>query len=375
LRPRESCEEPRLLCRRFQTSRQFTALHRVLTASRTHLSQSFFMFSLFRSRVSSLPAIDTFILSWYLHSPRIGPIPVDLAQLPCRLPILRKHSIFLLACITLVACGGGGGGGTSVPTSATITSVTVTSTTATVLPGQTLQLTAHVQGTGPFSSSLSWSVNGSVGGNQATGTIDTTGVYTAPSRSPNPNTVNVTATSTADPTKSGSANIVIGTVPFHITGVSITPASVSLSTTATLQFSDAVQGTGTFDPSVQWSVAGVVGGNSSVGTISPSGLYTAPPTMASSTSINVQVASTIDLAVTATATVSLIQGGPTITQIAPTSADAGAQVQILGNNLGGTTTIYFPGPNGIQIAVPLGNTLGQSQLSASVPPSATSGPL
>jgi hypothetical protein len=244
-----------------------------------------------------------------------------------------------------------------------------------VLPGRTLQFAANVQGTGTFSSSVSWSVNASTGGNQAVGIIDATGLYTAPNRSPNPNTVNITATSTADTTKSGSASVLVGTAPFHITGVSISPKSVSLSAAGTQQFSDTVQGTGTFDSSVQWSAGGVAGGNSSVGTISPNGFYTAPNTVPFSTNISIQAASAIDPTVNATAMVSVAPGPPTITQISPSNADAGSPIQIFGTNLGGTATIYFPGPNGIQIAVPLGNTVGQAQLSTFVPLSSVSGPV
>lgn len=69
------------------------------------------------------------------------------------------------------------------------------------------------------------------------------------------------------------------------------------------------------------------------------------------------------------------QGAPAISQITPSSAGAGDQVQILGHSFAGNTTIYFPGPGGIQLAVPLGNVTGLSQLQCTVPLSSVSGPV
>jgi hypothetical protein len=56
--------------------------------------------------------------------------------------------------------------------------------------------------------------------------------------------------------------------------VVISPASASIKPSATQQFTATV--TGTTTTGVQWSVDGVNGGNSTVGTVSTGGLYTAP---------------------------------------------------------------------------------------------------
>jgi hypothetical protein len=294
-----------------------------------------------------------------------------------RFSSVKAGALLFLSCASLAGygCGGGGGASPPPPPSSTITSVTVSPAGMSVLPGHMLQFMANVQGTGTFSSSVTWSVNGPTGGNQTLGIIDATGLYTAPSNPPNPNTVTITATSLADATKSGSTKVVVGTTPFHITGISINPTSVSLATAGTQQFSSVVQGTGTFDSSVVWSAAGVLGGNTFSGTISPTGFYTAPDTVSSSTSISIQVASVVDPSVTKSAVVTVTQGPPSITQIVPSSASAGDQIQILGHSFAGSTTIYFPGPGSIQIAVPLGNTAGQSQLQCVVPLSSVSGPV
>jgi hypothetical protein len=56
---------------------------------------------------------------------------------------------------------------------------------------------------------VAWSVNGVPDGNSTIGIITTGGVYTASSDLPTPATVQVTATSHADPTVSGSAELTI----------------------------------------------------------------------------------------------------------------------------------------------------------------------
>ena len=287
----------------------------------------------------------------------------------------RTGTLLFLAAASIAACGcGGAGGSSSAPPPPTIASVTVSPQGINVLPGHTQQFAASVQGTGPLSPSVSWSVNGAVGGNQTLGSMDGTGFYTAPVNSPNPNTVTITATSLSDGSKSGSTKVIVGTTAFHITGVSINPTSVSLSEASTQQFSSAVQGTGTFDSSEIWSAGGVEGGNTLSGTISSGGLYSAPDTISSQSSITIQVASAADRSVTASAVVTVTQGAPFISQIIPSSAGAGDQIQIVGRGFAGITTIYFPGPGGVQLAVPLGNAAG-SALQCTVPLSTVSGPV
>ena len=61
--------------------------------------------------------------------------------------------------------------------------------------------------------------------------------------------------------------------------VSITPAVASVALSATVQFGATV--TGSANQNVSWSVDGIAGGNSSLGTISSAGLYAAPPMIGS----------------------------------------------------------------------------------------------
>jgi uncharacterized protein (DUF1800 family) len=69
--------------------------------------------------------------------------------------------------------------------------------------GATAQLTATV--TNSSSTAVTWQVNGTAGGSSTVGTIFATGLYTPPTAIPSPNTVTITAVSTATTGLSGSA--------------------------------------------------------------------------------------------------------------------------------------------------------------------------
>jgi hypothetical protein len=126
--------------------------------------------------------------------------------------------------------------------------VTISPGSAAVRLGQTQQFTATVAGVS--NGSMTWSVNGTPGGSSSAGTVSASGLYTAPSALPSPNTVSVTATSVADPTQSGSATVTIenpvpvlnsvsptsipvGNFTLQVTGSSfVTGAQVIIGTTA-----------------------------------------------------------------------------------------------------------------------------------------------
>src|SRR5262249_53505146 len=63
--------------------------------------------------------------------------------------------------------------------------------------------------TGTSNTAVTWSINNQGGGNANIGFTDSIGTYQAPAVVPSPNTVTLTATSVADPTKSGSATITV----------------------------------------------------------------------------------------------------------------------------------------------------------------------
>ncbi len=74
-----------------------------------------------------------------------------------------------------------------------------------VLLGDSMALTAMVSGLSD--DTLSWAVNGVAGGNSTLGTVDGTGVYSAPALMPTNSTVTVTATSVADAAVSDAVSI------------------------------------------------------------------------------------------------------------------------------------------------------------------------
>jgi uncharacterized protein (DUF1800 family) len=86
-------------------------------------------------------------------------------------------------------------------------SVQVTPATATIRATSQQAFTATV--TGSTNQTVTWSVNGTAGGSDATGTITTQGMYAAPAILPNPNTTTITATSAADNTKQGTSAVTL----------------------------------------------------------------------------------------------------------------------------------------------------------------------
>src|SRR5450755_7041 len=148
-------------------------------------------------------------------------------------------------------------------------SVAVVPTSATLAIAESQPFGATVRNSS--NTTVVWKVNGTASGNAIVGTITTAGLYTAPAAVPKPATVTVTAVSKADSTKSAAAAVTI-TAPQ--TAVSISPASVSVQPGGAQQFTASV--VNAVNTSVTWQVNGVPGGSSTAGTISASGLYTAP---------------------------------------------------------------------------------------------------
>ncbi|HET7100067.1 MAG TPA: hypothetical protein VFJ52_02870 [Terriglobia bacterium] len=85
--------------------------------------------------------------------------------------------------------------------------VAISPGSASLLTGETTAFTATVAGSA--NKSVTWAVNGTAGGNSTVGTINATGLYTAPGIPPSPNKVTVGATSAADAGAGASAYVTI----------------------------------------------------------------------------------------------------------------------------------------------------------------------
>src|SRR6184192_2421689 len=205
---------------------------------------------------------------------------------------------------------------TITPTAAV--NVTISPTSATVATGGTQQFTATVQNTS--NTAVTWQVNGVTGGNATVGTISSSGLYTAPATVQSTTTVTVAAVSQADPTKSASAQVTI--TPTAAVSVTISPTSATVATGGTQQFTATVQNTS--NTAVTWQVNGVTGGNATVGTISSSGLYTAPATVQSTTTVTVAAVSQADPTKSASAQVTITPTAVVSVTISPVSATVGA---------------------------------------------------
>lgn len=143
--------------------------------------------------------------------------------------------------------------------------VVVTPEQAVLSTTETQQFSAKVSNS--TNTSVTWKVDSIEGGDASVGQISADGLYSPPSTA---GTHTITATSVEDTSKSGSASVVVN---LAVT-VSITPANTSISTSQTQQFSATVQNA--TNTEVKWLVDNIEGGNATVGTISPTGLYTAP---------------------------------------------------------------------------------------------------
>jgi YVTN family beta-propeller protein len=178
---------------------------------------------------------------------------------------IRATFVWFLVALSLgllvLGCGGGGAGGSS-----TGVTVTVTPKTVTLILNATQQFIANVTG-GAAAVATIVSGNGAVRG------------------------ANVVTITTTSPHGLGPAQIVtisgVSDSSFNGTFAIATAPSTTTFTYAQTG-SDATSGGGTVSTSaVKWSVSGVEGGNTTFGTISTTGLYTAPAALPPATTTSI----------------------------------------------------------------------------------------
>jgi len=184
---------------------------------------------------------------------------------------------------------------TWVESSVTVSGVAVSPSTAT---GSTT-FSATVSGSGSPSQTVTWAATA--------GTITSGGVFTAPAATASAQTITITATSTVDPTKYGTATVTIPAAVPTVTGVSVSPGTASVAGGATQQFNATVAGTNSPSQSVTWSAT--------AGTISSSGLFTAPTATSAAQTITITATSVADSSKSGTATVTVAAAAPTVTSV------------------------------------------------------------
>lgn len=183
---------------------------------------------------------------------------------------------------------------TIVAQQATVTSVIITPTIANVQSGATQQFNASVAGTYNPAQTVTWSTN--------LGTINASGLFTAPIATASNQSVIVTATSTVDGTKQATMSFIIPAQVANqptptVTSVTISPSSISLNSSITRQFAAIVNGTNNPAQSVNWSAT--------AGSIDYSGFFTAPVATNVDQTITVKAISTVDTTKSATSTVTV----------------------------------------------------------------------
>jgi hypothetical protein len=224
----------------------------------------------------------------------------------------------LAGLLGISSCGSGG--------AVQVTAVTVSPAAVTVQINETAEFTAQVALSNTTSTSttttiVTWYVNGVAGGTPTTGTIGTStldqlvGVYTAPATVPNVNSgqVNITATTPQVPGSTTNVNLItsntaVATVGIG-TGLSVTPLTGTVPAGGSLQFS-AILNDVTTTQGITWSVSSSAGGN--IGSISPTGLYKAPPSPPPGAAVTITAQDTTT-ASTATATVTILFSNAALT--------------------------------------------------------------
>ena len=198
--------------------------------------------------------------------------------------------------------------------------VSISPQAVTLGPGQSQQFVAAVANAPD--QSVAWSISPSSGA----GSISNAGIYTAPANFNTTQTVTVTARSNYDATKSASAVITLS----PSVSVSVKPLVAMVSASQTEQFTATV--TGSTNSGVSWSL------NPPIGTISSTGLYTAPAAITGATVVTVIATSDADPTRSGSATINLNASSNVGISISPKTVTLTAgQSQVFTVTVSGTT--------------------------------------
>jgi uncharacterized protein (TIGR03437 family) len=132
-------------------------------------------------------------------------------------------------------------------------------------------------------------------------------------------------------------NSVTGTI-----SVTLTPATSTIRCGATLTLTAKVNNTS--NQAVTWQVNGVTGGNAAVGTVSSSGVYSAPNILPPAAAVMVSAISQQDSTATASVTVNLQNALPVVTAVTPNPMNPGnATITLAGTGFANGAVIYLAG--------------------------------
>lgn len=136
--------------------------------------------------------------------------------------------------------------------------------------------------------------------------------------------------------------------------VTITPGTVTLGLNAIQQFTATVTGNPLSTTAVTWEVNSIVGGNSTIGTISSAGLYTAPASVPSPATVSVQAVSVADTTKSATASITIsTTAAPSIASVSPAAGTTagGSSVTVNGQNFRAGASITFAGASATSVVI------------------------
>ena len=113
---------------------------------------------------------------------------------------------------------------------------------------------------------ITWTVSGPGCAGADCGTItgtdpEATATYRAPAVAPSPNSVTITATPVADPSRAASVAVIVS----DSVTITVLPPATTVALGATTDFIASI--TGMTDDTVNWDVDGIAGGNATVGTV------------------------------------------------------------------------------------------------------------
>jgi hypothetical protein len=120
--------------------------------------------------------------------------------------------------------------------------------------------------------------------------------------------------------------------------IMLSPVNQTIGLNRTIQFSAAVSGLAT--SAVSWSAGGKLGGNSTAGTITQAGLYTAPAALPGQNPVTITATSMADGKTVGTTYVLLLGPAPTLTSVSPNPLPAGTfTVTLTGGPFDATATV------------------------------------